>query len=386
MTAPTTALWTAPAPVPESQRRAFDELLPYCVPPGGHRCEHTAHGTVVHFRPTGDWSTARTGELLAAAHARTVRRQGAPRARFEQSGTLRRAPSAAPAPHRIVGTGLEVGTGAAARLVRALDTVLLGLALDSGAEEYTAPHLVDWSTIERGGYARSFPQNLLAAAEVGPDLAALDRFAAAPDREARQAELVPGSAVLAPAVCLHLFAALADRALAEPLVATARAGCARRELPTAVSATRLTSFTMREIVYVGDAAGARAFRDTMLRQLEHLAHGIGLPCRLETANDPFFTPDRVDYLAFQSAYEVKHELRALLPGGESDTAVASVNLHQQHFGTGFGIKGPDGDAYSACVGFGLERWAHWIRAYAGDDPADWPAPLREAAGPERSRA
>ncbi|MFF3595715.1 class-II aminoacyl-tRNA synthetase family protein [Kitasatospora indigofera] len=377
--------WTSPSAVPESQRQAFDELLPYCVPPGGHRCEHTDLATVVHYRPTADWPAARAEHLLAAAHARTARRQGAPRARFEQVATP--APTRpAPAGHRRVGTGLEVGPGASARLLRALDTVLLDLALDSGADEYTAPHLVDWSTVERAGYTRSFPQNLLAAAEVGPDLAALDRFAAAPDRAARRAELVPGGAVLAPAVCLHLFAALADRPLPAPVRATARAGCARRELPSAASATRLTAFTMREIVYVGDAAGARAFRDDMLERLESLARAVGLPCRLETANDPFFTPDRVDYLAFQSAYEVKHELRARLPHGAPDVAVASVNLHQQHFGTGFGIDGPDGAAYSACIGFGLERWAHWIRAHTGDDPADWPAPLREAAAARREPA
>ncbi|WP_371477005.1 hypothetical protein [Kitasatospora sp. NBC_00315] len=381
--APAEVGWTAPGPVPESQRRAFDELLPYCVPPGGHRCEHTDRATVVHYRPTADWPAERAAELLAAAHARTARRQGAPRARFEQDGA--RSPAGpAPARHRIVGTGLEVGATASARLQRALDTVLLELALDSGAEEYTAPHLVDWSTIERAGYAKSFPQNLLAAAEVGPDLAALDRFAAATDRAARRAELVPGGAVLAPAVCLHLFAALADRVLDAPVVATARAGCARRELPSAVSATRLTAFSMREIVYVGDAAGARAFRDDMLERLESLARALGLPCRLETASDPFFTPDRVDFLAFQAAYEVKHELRARMPDGAPDVAVASVNLHQQHFGTGFGIDRPDGDAvYSACIGFGLERWAHWIRAHLGDDPADWPAPLRGAAAPGR---
>ncbi|MFD7982706.1 hypothetical protein ACFV4M_04915 [Kitasatospora indigofera] len=182
--------WTSPSAVPESQRQAFDELLPYCVPPGGHRCEHTDLATVVHYRPTADWPAARAEDLLAAAHARTARRQGAPRARFEQVATP--APTRpAPAGHRRVGTGLEVGPGASARLLRALDTVLLDLALDSGADEYTAPHLVDWSTVERAGYTRSFPQNLLAAAEVGPDLAALDRFAAAPDRAARPADRRP---------------------------------------------------------------------------------------------------------------------------------------------------------------------------------------------------
>jgi hypothetical protein len=96
---------------------------------------------------------------------------------------------------------------------------------------------------------------------------------------------------------------------------------------------------------------------------------------------PFFTKARRDFLSFQAAYEVKHELCVRLPGrSEEEVAVSSINLHQQYFGTGFGIRGLDGSAaYSACVGFGLERWARWIHAHAGDDPANWPDPVREAA-------
>ena len=48
---------------------------------------------------------------------------------------------------------------------------------------------------------------------------------------------------------------------------------------------------------------------------------------------------------------------ALVPIANAEpTAVASFNLHREHFGSVFGIRMADGGtASSSCVGFGLER-------------------------------
>jgi seryl-tRNA synthetase len=175
-------------------------------------------------------------------------------------------------------------------------------------------------------------------------------------------------------VCLHLFAAAADRRLDTPFVATARQSCGRHE--AAASTTRLWSFTMREIVYIGDAAGALAFRDEVLLATQDLAQEIGLPCRLVPAADPFFTRLRGDLTRYQDSFDLKYELVGRMPGEADPVAITSINLHQQHFGKGFAIYSSDGRAAaSACIGFGLDRWAHWLNAYLGNDPAGWPPAL-----------
>ncbi|MFC9636801.1 hypothetical protein ACFTY8_48630 [Streptomyces mirabilis] len=333
-------------------------------------------------------STEATAVLLDEAHARAALETArAPHVLLDFDG---RSGSGAPGSDATwVGPGLRVGGMELARLVRALDTVLLGLAEDVGATERLVPHLVSWETLRRTGYTRNFPQHLTACAVVQENLRALDRFAQAPDPVTAAAELTPAPVALAPAVCMNLFAGLADGVLPAPTTFTARGMCGRYEVGAETVATRLWSFDMRELVFVGDAAGAKSFRDTMLDAVADLARDVGLPCTLTTASDPFFTSERADLLGYQSAFSLKHELRGVPADGSSAVAVTSVNLHKQHFGLEFGITLPDGTpAHSACVGFGLDRWAEWIHGHLGGDPDNWPDVLRAAVtspGPRRTK-
>ncbi|MEU6222472.1 hypothetical protein [Streptomyces sp. NPDC047042] len=371
--------WRAPAPLAPSQRRTFEDLLPYCLPgDGGFSLEHTEPGATVRYLAKPGHSTEVTAGLLDEAHARAALETARPpHVLHEFDGP---AGSGAPGSDATwVGTGLRVGGSELARLVRALDTVLLGLADDVGAAERLVPHLVSWETLRRTGYTRNFPQHLTTCAVVREDLRSLDRFAGAPDPVAAAAELTPAPVALAPAVCMNLFAGLADGALPAPTVLTARGMCGRYEVGARAVATRLWSFDMRELVYVGNAAGARSFRDAMLDAVTDLARDVGLPSTLTTASDPFFTSERADLLGYQSALSLKHELRGQSADGSPAVAVTSVNLHRQHFGLEFGITLPDGTpAHSACVGFGLDRWAEWIHGHLGGDPDGWPEVLRAA--------
>ncbi|MFE1320582.1 hypothetical protein [Kitasatospora phosalacinea] len=376
------ALWRSPAALAPAQRRTFDDLLAYCVPdPAAVVARHTEEGTTVRLPADPGWPVDRVRGLLDDAFARAGAAPPRDPKVLVELGGRHRPPTpeqAVPADSTHVGPGLNVSGPGVARLMRALDRVFLDLARRAGAEEHAVPHLVSWETVERAGYHRTFPQHLTPCAVAGPDLAALDRFAAAAPED-RMAELRPAPVVLAPAVCLSLFAALADSVLDRPFVGTATGGCARHEAGTVRSTTRLWAFTMREVVFVGEPAAARAFRDAMLDRVAEFARELDLPSTLLSANDPFFTRERGDLATFQSSFDLKHELLGRTADG-SPVAVTSVNLHQQHFGTGFGITLPSGaPAHSTCVGFGLERWAQWIHGHLGSDPAAWPDPLRAAA-------
>jgi seryl-tRNA synthetase len=84
--------------------------------------------------------------------------------------------------------------------------------------------------------------------------------------------------------------------------------------------------------------------------------------------------------ATQREQAMKLELVVPIAGPEP-TAVASFNLHRDHFGTTFGILLADGTlAHTACVGFGHERIVLALLTTHGFDPATWPAEVRRALG------
>jgi hypothetical protein len=282
----------------------------------------------------------------------------------------------------LIGPGLLVGGPVIARLMRALDRVFLDLAVAAGAVEHTVPALVTWETLDRAGYLRTFPQHVTACGVVGDDLEALDRFAGRPGRRVRGRRVAGARVRRPPSACTCSRGTPVRAAGAVPGHRVRYLRPVRGRPPA--GRVRLWSLRCGRSC-TGDATGAERFRAAMLEALARLANAVGLPCRLVTANDPFFTADRPQLTGYQRRFDVKYELCGRLAGdglrpavrrhrGGSSLAVGSLNIHQQHFGDAFGIGLPDGTpAYSACLGFGLERWAQWVHAPATTCPLARPA-------------
>src|SRR5205807_9266638 len=94
---------------------------------------------------------------------------------------------------------------------------------------------------------------------------------------------------------------------------------------------------------------------------------LDLPVDWATATDPFFRPARNPRYLAQRLQPTKHE--AVFEG---DLAIASVNLHEDHFGAAFDIRRDGRAAVSGCVAFGVERWLYALTRRHGSDPANWP--------------
>lgn len=223
-------------------------------------------------------------------------------------------------------SGTLIARGELATAMKRVDHLLLKSARRAGAEEWEVPVLVGSSTLERAEYFRSFPDTALA---VAPD------------------------AYVNPAVCFHVYAALAEQEIA-PRISTVRSPCARNEDHT--SATRLRSFTMREIVFF-DAPRQVVVRQRRLAKAAlTLARELGIDARLVPASDPFFIADDGKRI-FQQLKELKLELRATLRSGE-EVALASFNVHEDFFTRRFQIAAEGiGQLHSGCAAYGLERWA-----------------------------
>jgi seryl-tRNA synthetase len=274
------------------------------------------------------------------------------------------------------------------RLVNFFESRFLGLADSFGAEPRRFPTLIPARYLERVGYFRAFPHSLNFVTHLREDLDAIDHFAteAACD-EHGSLHTPPNSfseiqAMLSPAVCYHLYFALADKPLpGGQAIVTAVGNCFRYEAINLTTLERLWNFTMREVIFVGSKEFVLDHRATSRARMQQVFEEIGFAYRVESANDPFFIGEFRKQAAFQSAFQLKYEIRAALPFKDSTLAVGSYNYHQDFFGRNLNISLPDGSpAHTGCTAFGLERIAFAFLAQYGLEPDNWPAIVRRDTG------
>jgi seryl-tRNA synthetase len=232
--------------------------------------------------------------------------------------------------------------GPAAALCRWFDDRFLRMAIAADATECRFPSTIPRDTMIRAGFVDAFPGGSTA-------------LAATADR---------ADYLLCPAVCYHAFDWLGGRALDAPLVLTAVHPCFREADRTAASGSRFWEFTMREVIFVGAEEWVTARRDEWAQQIRLFAAGLQLRGDVEPATDLFFGDAGRGRRLLQQIKGLKLELR--LDHDEGPIAVASFNRHETFFSSRFAIERADGTlAHSACVAFGLERWALAFLAQRG---------------------
>jgi seryl-tRNA synthetase len=270
------------------------------------------------------------------------------------------------------------------RLISYFESQFIALADTFSATPYRFPTLIPARYLERVNYFKAFPHSLSFATHLREDLDAIDRFAqqAVCEHEQLRAStdsFAPIRALLSPAVCYHLYFSLADKPLPQgKAVATAVGNCFRYEAINLVSLERMWNFTMREVIFVGPKDFVLENREVARQRMSRVLERIGLAYSVESANDPFFIGEFRKQAAFQSAFQLKFEIRASLPFKHATLAVGSYNYHQDFFGRNLNISLPDGSpAHTGCVAFGLERIAFAFLAQFGLDPLGWPAEVRQ---------
>jgi seryl-tRNA synthetase len=267
---------------------------------------------------------------------------------------------------------------------RAIRQIVLG---EMGGLEYRYPTLMPAKTLYRCGYLTSFPQYLMFATRLHSDIDVYQDFLAS-TREAQELDpkVLENCAgvdyCLPPTMCYHTFNQFADGRLPAGLaVVTARGKSFRHEEKYRVGLERLWDFTIREVVFMGERESVLANRERLMSRVLNLADELGLVGRCEVANDPFFgNADGAVRSSSQRLLELKYELR--LDVGQGNTiAVGSFNFHDQMFADAFALTDPQGQTlYTACAGFGLERFAYALVCQYGADVSAWPAKARWLVG------
>jgi seryl-tRNA synthetase len=267
--------------------------------------------------------------------------------------------------------GQSVMSGPVLELFQSLDRAFLTLAAAWNATEYRFPTFVSARQLHRLDYFRSFPHLATFPVCLDAEDANLGDFVDGPVLDDHgQLQLTrprPIEDVLTPAACYHLYIHLQDTGSSGCRYLTTRNTCFRRE-EYYRPLQRQWSFSMREIVAIGTHDEVAAFLHTSQEMVNRLLAAIDVPVDWEVANDPFFRPSRNAKYVAQLVNPTKQE--AVFDG---HLAIASVNLHQDHFGRTYEIRRSDDYAYTGCVAFGLERWVYAIVSRFGPDPAGWPA-------------
>jgi seryl-tRNA synthetase len=269
------------------------------------------------------------------------------------------------------------------QLLADLRTGIAALADDEPFRRLAVPPVIARRTLEQAGYIASFPQLL----------GTVHSYAGTPREWAALAPLTTEGGpwhqrqeitdlVLLPAACYPVYASLAGRELAAPVRFAVEASCFRQERTTETG--RLRSFRMAELVTAGTEEHCLDWRERWLDRMADWLTGCSLKPSIEVADDPFFGATAKLYQAAQRRQQLKYELRVELEEGLVQ-AVASANVHKDHFGEAFGFTSDGATGQTACAAFGLERIALALLHVHGPDPQDWPVAVREAVTAGRPR-
>ncbi|MGI8809466.1 MAG: aminoacyl--tRNA ligase-related protein [Acidimicrobiales bacterium] len=270
---------------------------------------------------------------------------------------------------RWMANGQAVLYGPLLALAERLDAHFLALASQWEAADHRFPPFISASVLERIDWFRSFPQLATFPACLDAEEANLARFTEGQpvaDGVVRPTDLAPIRDVLTPAACYHLYDHHAGQRFDGPRYFTTRNTCFRRE-ERYEPLERQWSFSMREIVCMGTAEETSTFLESATAEVNRFVARIGLPLRWEHANDPFFRPSRNPQYLMQQVDPTKFELLF-----EERLAIASTNLHHDHFGRAFDISRDGEPARTACIAFGIERWlSAFVHHFGAEGP--WPS-------------
>jgi seryl-tRNA synthetase len=249
-------------------------------------------------------------------------------------------------------------------------------------EDYVRfPPILPRAVFELTGYLQSFPDLMGSVHSFGGD----DRQHAEIVERAEAGEpwatsLEPTEVMLCSAACHSVYPRYVGVLPEGGHKLQVSSWCFRHEPSRAL--TRMQSFRMLEHVFVGSAADAGAFRDRWIGRAHDALVDLGLDIEMVTANDPFFGRGGRLLARSQRDEELKFEFVTPFDASTPSVAIASSNLHLDHFGQTFGISTASGEvAHSTCLGWGWDRIVLALFRHHGTDPAQWRGDVRERLWP-----
>lgn len=284
----------------------------------------------------------------------------------------------------IVPTGVPGAFGRSAAfesILEAFNSAVTRLSAGDGAEIMTFPPVINREIIEKVHYLESFPHLCGAVYSfMGSELESKKLADMANRGDDWGSMLKMTKVTLNPAACYPLYPTISGTVPAQGRLVSMFHWVFRHE--PSPEPTRMQSFRVREMVRVGTPDQVIEWRDLWLQRGLTLLRSLGLSAESDVASDPFF--GRGGKVLGQSQKEQRLKFEVLVPviSRENPTALCSFNFHQEHFGSTFDIRTPDGNtANTACLGFGLERVTMALLKEHGFDPGKWPSDVSKILWP-----
>jgi seryl-tRNA synthetase len=250
-----------------------------------------------------------------------------------------------------------------------------------GAESCTFPPVIDRRILERVHYMDSFPDLCGAVCSFfGNEREARELAQLANAGKPWMQKLDMTQVAMNPAACYPLYPTLTGTIPPGGRLVTMLNWVFRHE--PSPEPTRMQSFRVREFVRVGEMDEVLDWRNLWLNRGVDMLRALQLDATPDVASDPFFGRGGKIMATAQKDQKLKYEVLVPVNSIEKPTAVCSFNFHQQHFGSTFDILTRDGAAaYTACLGFGLERVTMALFRTHGFEPHRWPPAVRQLLWP-----
>ena len=259
------------------------------------------------------------------------------------------------------------------RVADAVEGYLTRFGADEVEEYVRFPPVLPRSVFEQTGYLSSFP-DLMGSVHsfVGNDRQHAEMVDLAESGQPWAESLDPTDVMLCSAACHSVYPRYVGVLPEGGHKLQVSSWCFRHEPSRAL--TRMQSFRMLEHVYVGAASDVAAWRERWITRSHRALVDLGLDIEMVAANDPFFGRGGRLLARSQRDEELKYEFVTPFDARTPPVAIASSNLHLDHFGETFGISTASGEvAHSTCIGWGWDRIVLALFRHHGTDPRRWPA-------------
>jgi len=266
-------------------------------------------------------------------------------------------------------------------VARALEDFFTRLGSDVVEDYVRFPPVLPREVFEKTGYVSSFP-DLMGSVHsfVGDERQHAELLRLAESGQPWAQSLEPTDVMLCSAACHSLYPSYSGELPEGGHKLQVSGWCFRHEPSRTL--TRMQSFRMIEYVCVGTATDAAASRELWIRRARAALGDLGLDFDVVTANDPFFGRGGRLLARSQRDEELKFEFVISFDADSPPVAIASSNLHLDHFGQTFGISTASGEvAHSTCFGWGWDRIVLALFCHHGTDPDRWPDGLRSTLWP-----
>lgn len=273
-------------------------------------------------------------------------------------------------------------TGDFLKMLKVLDKKILEFATKQGAKEIDDPITISLTTLNESDFFKRTPQFAYFMSTLSENSQNISEFSKLVEEDTETLNfnqyLNRPNCMCRSAVCYNSYPSNKNKIFkkGESLCFTTKGKVFRNESKKVSGLERMYEFTVRDIIYYGDASYVKDRLQECVEWYSDILNKFKLNGSIQSASDPFFADHLQKLQFYQMAEQSKFEIRLLNLFSKNKISIGSINNHGSHFSKSYNIKFEEGNfVTTGCVGFGFERFIFMILSQHGLDKVKWPKEL-----------